>query len=85
MTSESGAITSPGYDVNIYPDIMTCTWTVRPTSGKSVRLQFSEFQTEADNDYLEVRAYFQPSLKSLWFPVDASFAQTGEPNVGRRF
>jgi len=55
LTSESGVIMSPGYDVSQYPAMMTCTWTLVPTSGKSLHINFSDFNTEQDMDFLEVR------------------------------
>ncbi|XP_045207056.2 uncharacterized protein LOC123559381 [Mercenaria mercenaria] len=54
MTTDSGEIRSPGYNVSPYPDIMTCTWLINPSSDKSVRLIFTDFQTEEDMDFLKI-------------------------------
>ncbi|KAL4229601.1 hypothetical protein ACF0H5_012639 [Mactra antiquata] len=54
MEEESGIIQSPGYGVNSYPDIMTCTWIIQPASGKSVLLTFTDFEIETGMDYLQI-------------------------------
>jgi hypothetical protein len=54
ISTDSGQIRSPGFSVNPYPDIMICSWLINPPSDKSVRLFFTDFQTELDKDFVKV-------------------------------
>ena len=46
-------ITSPNYPQN-YDSNEDCTWTIRANSGKGIKLQFLDFDTETDHDYLRI-------------------------------
>ena len=54
MTADSGEIISPGYGATTYPGIMDCSWRIIPQVGNSVRLTFTDLETEDSMDYLKV-------------------------------
>ena len=67
LSGENGEITSPGYPKD-YPLNKDCTWIISVANGKTVQLQFREFELEKHSscryDYLEIRDGDE-QLKSL--------------------
>ncbi|TWW68182.1 CUB and sushi domain-containing protein 1 [Takifugu flavidus] len=51
----SGVILSPGFPGN-YPGNLDCTWQIRLPTGYGAHIQFQNFSSEDNHDFLEVRA-----------------------------
>jgi len=59
---EGGLISSPNYPGS-YLDNLNCTYLIDlRASADNVRLQFLDFQTDRNNDYVAVLIYFSPLL-----------------------
>ena len=52
-TFHSQDFTSPGYP-NSYPSNLNCKWIIQSESGGQVEIQFVDFATEDEIDYVEV-------------------------------
>uniref|UniRef100_A0AAV2LT87 CUB and Sushi multiple domains 1 n=1 Tax=Knipowitschia caucasica TaxID=637954 RepID=A0AAV2LT87_KNICA len=55
QTELSGVILSPGFPGN-YPGNLDCTWQIVLPSGYGAHIQFQNFSSEDNHDFLEVRA-----------------------------
>ncbi|KAL8625326.1 hypothetical protein ACOMHN_044469 [Nucella lapillus] len=57
ITANTGHIVSPGYLTDLYPNILTCQWTIQVQAGRTLSLSFdSRFALEDGKDYLKVIA-----------------------------
>ncbi|XP_042118808.2 CUB and sushi domain-containing protein 1 isoform X2 [Peromyscus maniculatus bairdii] len=54
LTSMSGVILSPGFPGS-YPNNLDCTWKISLPIGYGAHIQFLNFSTEANHDYLEIQ------------------------------
>ncbi|CAO2611560.1 CUB and sushi domain-containing protein 1, partial [Lemmus lemmus] len=54
LTSMSGVILSPGFPGS-YPNNLDCTWRISLPIGYGAHIQFLNFSTEANHDYLEIQ------------------------------
>ncbi|XP_036065193.1 CUB and sushi domain-containing protein 1 [Onychomys torridus] len=54
LTSMSGVILSPGFPGS-YPNNLDCTWKISLPIGYGAHIQFMNFSTEANHDYLEIQ------------------------------
>uniref|UniRef100_A0A2K6FE01 CUB and Sushi multiple domains 1 n=1 Tax=Propithecus coquereli TaxID=379532 RepID=A0A2K6FE01_PROCO len=54
LTTMGGVILSPGFPGS-YPNNLDCTWTVSLPIGYGAHIQFLNFSTEANHDYLEIQ------------------------------
>uniref|UniRef100_A0AAX7TR92 CUB and Sushi multiple domains 1 n=1 Tax=Astatotilapia calliptera TaxID=8154 RepID=A0AAX7TR92_ASTCA len=55
LTEMSGVILSPGFPGN-YPGNLDCTWQITLPTGYGAHIQFQNFSSEDNHDFLEVRA-----------------------------
>uniref|UniRef100_A0A8C5AG62 CUB and Sushi multiple domains 1 n=1 Tax=Gadus morhua TaxID=8049 RepID=A0A8C5AG62_GADMO len=55
LSEMSGAILSPGFPGN-YPGNLDCTWKITLPAGYGSHIQFQNFSSEDNHDFLEVRA-----------------------------
>uniref|UniRef100_A0A7N8WY87 CUB and Sushi multiple domains 1 n=1 Tax=Mastacembelus armatus TaxID=205130 RepID=A0A7N8WY87_9TELE len=55
LSELSGVILSPGFPGN-YPGNLDCTWQITLPSGYGAHIQFQNFSSEDNHDFLEVRA-----------------------------
>ena len=56
LNEPDGYVTSPGYHLNGYPDIVHCEWIILSATGQTLSLKFVEdFSLEDDKDYVQVR------------------------------
>ncbi|CAG05694.1 unnamed protein product [Tetraodon nigroviridis] len=55
LSEMSGVILSPGFPGN-YPGNLDCTWQIRLPTGYGAHIQFQNFSSEDNHDFLEVRA-----------------------------
>ena len=53
LTQTNGSIISPEYPAN-YPHSIECTWSIQLNSSSPLLFKFNEFQTQPDQDILEV-------------------------------
>ncbi|XP_065576696.1 tolloid-like protein 1 [Artemia franciscana] len=74
LSGNEGNFTSPGYP-DLYPSNVTCEYIISTSNAdRGIRLTFSDFSTELDNDYVEVRdgnSSTAPLLERI----------TGEPDI----
>ncbi|XP_036084876.1 CUB and sushi domain-containing protein 1 isoform X1 [Rousettus aegyptiacus] len=54
LASMAGVILSPGFP-GAYPNNLDCTWRIALPVGYGVHMQFLNFSTEANHDYLEIQ------------------------------
>ncbi|XP_075413304.1 CUB and sushi domain-containing protein 1 [Tenrec ecaudatus] len=54
LSSLRGVILSPGFP-GAYPNNLDCTWTITLPIGYGAHIQFLNFSTEANHDYLEIQ------------------------------
>uniref|UniRef100_A0A3B4YUQ9 CUB and Sushi multiple domains 1 n=1 Tax=Seriola lalandi dorsalis TaxID=1841481 RepID=A0A3B4YUQ9_SERLL len=60
LSEMSGVILSPGFPGN-YPGNLDCTWQITLPTGYGAHIQFQNFSSEDNHDFLEVRAGAQHS------------------------
>ncbi|XP_031569217.1 uncharacterized protein LOC116303758 isoform X3 [Actinia tenebrosa] len=81
---QSGYIWSPLYPSN-YPNKIHCVWVLNLMPGSKARIEFIDFQTEKDFDYLEVRdgkrIYNQPLTPRFGFSGNKSSILTASSNT----
>ncbi|XP_074185389.1 CUB and sushi domain-containing protein 1 isoform X1 [Rhinolophus sinicus] len=54
LTAMAGVVLSPGFP-GAYPNNLDCTWTITLPTGYGAHIQFLNFSTEANHDYLEIQ------------------------------
>ncbi|XP_019508240.1 PREDICTED: CUB and sushi domain-containing protein 1 [Hipposideros armiger] len=54
LTGMAGVVLSPGFP-GAYPNNLDCTWTITLPTGYGAHIQFLNFSTEANHDYLEIQ------------------------------
>ena len=56
LTADTGRVVSPGYQSDLYPNILQCEWTIQVQAGRTLTLTFSpSFSLEDGKDFLQVR------------------------------
>ena len=56
LSADTGRIVSPGYQSDLYPNILQCEWTIQVQAGRTLTLTFSPaFGLEDGKDFLQVR------------------------------
>ncbi|KAI0212792.1 Cubilin [Lamellibrachia satsuma] len=59
ITASSGIVMSPGYHSVKYLNYQVCRWNITEPNGRSMQLQFEDFELGDDKDFVEASLFFK--------------------------